>query len=157
MAQRIWLIRHGKSSRPVGVVDHQRPLAKRASGDGDLIGEWLGSGPRLFVASSARRAQETAALIAGDRPVRTDERLYDGSETEFLEVVEETLASAEAVAFVGHNPTITNLVNRLAGRVVTDNVPTFGVALFEHAGGKSRTARWQFLDYAAPKLLRQPR
>lgn len=153
MAQRIWLIRHGKSSRPVGVIDHQRPLAKRASGDAELVGKWLGDGPRLFVASSARRAWETAALIAGDRPVHADERLYDASETEFLAVVEETLASAEAVAFVGHNPTITNLVNRLAGHVVADNVPTLGVASFKQAG-ESR-AGWQLVDYAAPKLLRQ--
>lgn len=155
MAQRIWLIRHGKSSRPVGVIDHQRPLAKRASGDAELVGQWLGDGPGLFVASSARRARETAALIAGDRPVRTDERLYDASETEFLAVVEEVLASSEAVAFVGHNPTITYLVNRLAGRIVADNVPTLGVASFEQAGGRSSTARWRLLDYAAPKLLRQ--
>ena len=153
MAQRIWLIRHGKSSRPFGMVDHERPLSGRASDDGNLIRDWLGDEPRLFVTSTARRAHETAQLIAGEHPVRAHEDLYHATAEEFLRVVEETLAGDERVAFVGHNPTITDLVNQLAGRAVTDNVPTLGVAVFERKPS-AKSSRWKLTDYVTPKQLR---
>ena len=53
------------------------------------------------------------------------------------------------VAFIGHNPTVTSLVNHLAGRTVTDSMPTLGVAAFESVDGG-----WQLLDYVTPKELR---
>lgn len=154
MAQRIWLIRHGKSSRPFGVVDHERPLSARASDDATLIRSWLGEKPRLFVTSTARRARETAELIAGQRPVTTHEELYHAAPDDFLRIVEEVLENTDSAAFVAHNPAITDLVNALAGRVVTDNVATLGVAAFERdTGGKSPP--WKLLDYIAPKQLRR--
>lgn len=154
MAQRIWLIRHGKSSRPFGVVDHERPLSRRASDDATLIRTWLGGKPRLFVTSTARRARETAELIAGERPVNSHEELYHATPKEFLRVVEEVLQNTDSAAFVAHNPAITELVNTLAGRAVTDNVATLAVAVFERkTGGKNPP--WELVDYVAPKQLRR--
>lgn len=155
MPQRIWLIRHGKSSRPFGVVDHQRPLSDRTSEDAALIRDWLArdwldDGPGLFVASTARRATETAELLARKAPVRKHEDLYQGTPSDYLAVIEQTLAEADQVVFVGHNPTITDLVNRLANRVVTNNVPTLGVALFERPG-RAEGEDWRLVDYATPK------
>ena len=150
MAQRIWLIRHGKSSRPFGVVDHQRPLSGRASNDAALIRDWLDGGPGLFVASTARRAIETAELLARKTPVRKHEDLYQGALSDYLGVIEQTFAEADRVAFVGHNPTITDLVNHLANRVVTDNVPTLGAALFERPG-RAEGGGWRLVDYVSPK------
>lgn len=149
MAQRIWLIRHGKSSRPFGVVDHQRPLSKRANADAALVRTYLAEVPALFVPSTALRAVETARLIAGDKPVKPRAELYLAAATEFLEVIDETLSASDRVAFVGHNPTVTALVNCLAGRTVADNVPTLGVAAFER-----RKKDWRLIDYVSPKQLR---
>lgn len=154
MAQRIWLIRHGKSSRPFGVVDHERPLSGRAADDATLIRKWLAEKPRLFVTSTARRARETAELIAGERPVTTHEELYHATPTEFLRVVEEVMENTDSAAFVAHNPAITDLVNALAGRTVTDNVSTLGVAVFERKAG-GRNPPWKLVDYVAPKQLRR--
>ena len=151
MAQRIWLIRHGKSARPFGVVDHQRPLSARASTDAAVIRVWLDDAPQLYVSSSAKRATETAALLAGERRIETCPALYHASGTEFLDVVEAMLGQANDIAFIGHNPTTTLLVNTLAKRHVTDNVPTLGVAAFER--GDAAQA-WQLAAYVAPKQLR---
>ena len=52
---------------------------------------------------------------------------------------------------MAHNPTITDLVNHLAERTVTDNVPTLGVAVFER---KTSGKRWALVDYVTPKQLR---
>ena len=149
--QRIWLIRHGKSARPVGVLDHERPLSARASADAALIRAWLGDTPKMYVTSTARRSVDTAALLAGERPVNPHEALYQASEAEFLAVVEEVLEAAASVAFVAHNPTVTNLVNQLAGHIVADSVPTLGVGEFHR--GDSEGA-WQLNRYVAPKQLR---
>ena len=151
MNQRIWVIRHGKSARPFGVLDQNRPLAKRASEDAALIRDWLDSGPTLFVPSAAARAVQTADLLTDDVPVLPNADLYVASPGEFLGVIEDAVAGHrdDHVAFIGHNPTVTSLVNHLAGRTVTDSVPTLGVAAFETADG-----RWQFLDYITPKELR---
>lgn len=151
MSQRIWLIRHGKSARPFGVVDHQRPLSKRADDDATRVREWLKDAPAVFVASTARRAAQTAELIAAQRSVRLHDELYQASLGQFLDVIEEVLADVDHVALVGHNPTITEVVNQLAGRVITDNVPTFGVAAFERG---SPAERWSLTDYVVPKQLR---
>ena len=155
MAQRIWLIRHGKSARPFGIVDHQRPLAARASNDAALIRSWLNDirndAPSLFVTSTALRAAETAKLVANQRPVRTHDELYQATPASFLDVIEEVLVESDSVALVGHNPTITLLVNELAGKVVTENVPTLGVAAFSR---ESASARWSLVDYVVPKQLR---
>ena len=151
MSQRIWVIRHGKSARPFGVLDQNRPLARRASEDAALIRDWLESGPTLFVPSVAKRAVETAELLADDAPILPSAPLYVASPSEFLEVIEDAVAGHrdDHLAFVGHNPTVTSLVNHLAGRIVTDSVPTLGVAAFETVDG-----RWRFLDYVTPKELR---
>ena len=151
MNQRIWVIRHGKSARPFGVLDFSRPLAKRASEDAALIRDWLDAGPTLFVPSSAARAVQTAELLTDDVPVLPNADLYVASPGEFLGVIEDTVAehADDHVAFIGHNPTVTSLVNLLAGRSVTDSVPTLGVAAFE-----TGTGRWQLLDYVTPKELR---
>ena len=116
-----------------------------------LIRDWLKSGPTLFVPSVARRAVETAELLADDAPVLPSADLYVASPSEFLEVIEDAVAGHrdEQVAFIGHNPTVTSLVNDLAGRTVTDSVPTLGVAAFETVDG-----RWRLLDYVTPKELR---
>ena len=150
MNQRIWVIRHGKSARPFGVLDQDRPLARRASEDAALIRNWLDSAPVVFVPSVARRAVETAELLTSDAAIVPSADLYTASAGEFLRVIEDTVAGrADDVAFVGHNPTVTTLVNYLAGRALTDNVPTLGVAAFE-----SEDRRWRLLDYMTPKELR---
>lgn len=149
--RQMWVIRHGKSARPFGVLDQNRPLAKRASEDGVLIRDWLDAGPTLFVPSSAARAVQTAELLADGAPVEPNPDLYVASPSEFLRVIDDTVAGYgdERVAFIGHNPTVTTLVNDLAGRVVTDSVPTLGAAAFGSVDG-----RWQLLDYVTPKQLR---
>ena len=149
MAKRIWIIRHGKSSRPFGVIDHKRPLAKRASNDAARIRRHLGSEPALYVSSTALRAMETARMLAGNREIQPSEQLYEATTDEFMAVVEEFLSTTNEVAFIAHNPAVTALVNQLTGHDLTDNVPTLGVACFER-----RKSRWRLLDYVTPKELR---
>lgn len=149
MAKRIWIIRHGKSSRPFGVIDHKRPLAKRASNDAVVIRQHLGNEPAVYVSSTALRAMETAEMLAGKGAIQPSEQLYEATTDEFMAVIDELLGTSNHVAFIGHNPAVTALVNQLAGHDLTDNVPTLGVACFER-----RKSRWRLLNYVTPKELR---
>ena len=79
------LLRHGKSDWSAGVSDADRPLAKRGRKAARAIGEFLsraGAVPDVVVSSPARRAVETAELVAaaGRWPctVRASDMLYQG-------------------------------------------------------------------------------
>ena len=124
-------------------------MAPRAGEDAGPIRDWLGDGPELFVPSTARRAVDTARLIAGDCPLRPRAELYVASPSEFLDVIEEELVAGDRAAFIGHNPAITTLVNHLAGSALTVNVPTLGVAEFVR-----EEMSWTLANYVTPKALR---
>lgn len=133
------LLRHGKSDWDTGGrVDADRRLAGRGRKDARRMGRFLAStpdGPDLVVCSSARRAVETLALAveAGgwDVPVLHDERLYGHGGAGYgpraaLDVLAEVSGAADHVLLVGHEPTWSELVQRLTGARV--RFPTAAVA-----------------------------
>lgn len=154
------VIRHAKSSwAEPGLADRERPLNKRGKRDAPFMGALLrarGVTPDLMVASPARRATKTARLIAAEvgYPVETitvEERVYRDDAAGLIDLIG-TLPNDRAVVFlIGHNPTLTDLVNLLAGESV-GNLPTCSVADIEFAGDSwahiaPGTGRLRFLDY----------
>jgi phosphohistidine phosphatase len=129
------LIRHAKSSwdQP-GLDDIDRPLNPRGRHDAPLMGSVLarrGFAPDRFFTSPALRALRTAQAIAAalGRPaswIRLDDRWYHRQSKGLLDVLRSLAPELQWVACVGHNPALTELVNRLAGKKV-DNVPTAGI------------------------------
>lgn len=137
---KLWLIRHAKSDWKSDVdSDFERPLNRRGKSDGPRMAEWLASqsDPASWIwTSDAVRARATARFVAKGfaavaAPVVEDHRLYEASAETLLEVIRETPEESAAVAVIAHNPGMTYLVNLLAGRAVTDNLPTFGLARFD--------------------------
>ena len=135
MAKRLTIIRHAKSSwdNP-DFDDHDRPLNKRGLRNAPEMGarlakrNWL---PDLFLASTAKRARDTAALIAGkvgyaEERIVFDDRLYLAEPGEWRGVIDTLAAEATHVACVGHNPGVTELANHFSGEYI-DNVPTCGL------------------------------
>ena len=63
----ILLMRHGKSNWEEDVSDFDRPLTARGKNDSPLMGKFLlkcKKTPFLIISSSAKRAKETAELLA---------------------------------------------------------------------------------------------
>lgn len=92
-------------------------------------------GPELVISSPARRAVETLELAAEagawDVPVLFDERLYGHGGAGYgpraaLDVLAEASGGAGHVLLVGHEPTWSELVQRLTGARV--RFPTAAVA-----------------------------
>ena len=131
----LYLIRHAKSSwKNPGMSDKERPINKRGLKDAPKMGKYLKKNekkPDLILTSPARRALETAELIADKidyniESIISDEEIYEATTIDLLEIVRNLDDSFKSVFLFGHNPAITFLSNYLTDAVI-DNVPTCGV------------------------------
>lgn len=145
-SKQLVLIRHAKSAYPVGVGDHERPLNERGVRDGTAVGRWLAKSGLMnlkisVVVSSARRTQETWALITGegiDVIARTEPALYEASQQTILEVIRATPSEVEALVVIAHNPGLEDVASNIASNresssylMLTEKYPTSGVAVFD--------------------------
>ena len=154
-ARRLVVMRHAKSAYPVGVVDHDRPLAPRGVNDAKAAGEWLRAHvgtPDHVVVSTARRARGTWTLAAGplgyigaaeyetdsSGPLVIDPRVYEASVETLITILREVPDRAETVILVGHNPGCEDLVAVLsasadpsAAKAIAIKYPTCGIAVME--------------------------
>lgn len=128
------LLRHAKSSWKVAdQPDFERPLNGRGEKSAPLMGRHLRGQkiePDLILCSPAERARQTAALFvkaAGlSSELRYDERIYEASALQLLEVVAQADESAGTVLLVGHNPGLEELIMLITGE--TWLMPTAALA-----------------------------
>ncbi|MGZ6793531.1 MAG: SixA phosphatase family protein [Mycobacteriales bacterium] len=136
------LLRHAKTE-PHRADDISRVLDPRGRADAAAAGAWLrGQGlvPDRVVCSPAARTRETweRAAVGGPEPVH-DERVYDATAEELLEVLRETPDGVGVLVLVGHNPGVERLAWQLddspEARERTDRgLPTCALAVFDVAG-----------------------
>jgi phosphohistidine phosphatase len=142
--RRLVLIRHAKAAQ--GGIDAERRLAERGLVDAAALGRWLAERsllPDRVVVSPARRASQTwqlaGAELGGLAQAVVDERVYDNTLSDLLQVVRESPPDAWTLALVGHNPSIAELASVLddrrgepaARQELAQKYPTSGVAVFE--------------------------
>jgi phosphohistidine phosphatase len=121
MAHRtLLLLRHAKSAWP-DVPDQDRPLAARGRRDAPVMGHWLravGYLPDRVVCSTALRASQTWRLaqpaLGDGQETIFDDRVYDASPAQLLEVVRGTPARVRTLLVVGHDPALPELARSLA-------------------------------------------
>jgi phosphohistidine phosphatase len=149
------LFRHAKSSWDDDVGDVHRELAGRGERDAPRMGKRLKARhahPDLIVSSHAARAQRTAELVAKAlgikrKEVRIERALYMASPDDILAVVAALEDSLSCVLLVGHNPGLTELVNRLLPELKLDNLPTSGAVAIDLS-----TTSWRSAATAGAKL-----
>jgi phosphohistidine phosphatase len=130
------LVRHAKSSwdHP-GLADFDRPLNARGERNAPEMAARLAQRlprPDLILTSPARRALETARIVAhalGPQapPLREEPRIYEASTQALLDLLSRLDPGLSSVVLVGHNPGLTDLCNTL-GDADIGNIPTAGVA-----------------------------
>ena len=139
MQKRITLLRHAKSSwKDASLADRDRPLNQRGSKAAPDMGKrlaGLGARPSLLLTSPAKRARETARLIARELNyplefIQSETELYLASPAAILQVIARQDTGFNDVMLCGHNPGITELANRLGDRNI-NNVPTCGAVGIE--------------------------
>lgn len=121
MSRELLILRHGKSDWSVETDDFNRPLKQRGKKGAELIAKWVGdqalipdhvvSSPATRAIDTARRVMEALGREASD--IHTDERVYEASLDELLEVLADCPAEAQRVLIVGHNPGLEDLLLHL--------------------------------------------
>ena len=128
----LYLLRHAKSSwDDASQQDFERPLANRGRKACTLVGEFIqekGIDFDLVLVSTAVRTRETIELVKERAKfrgeVRYDERIYEATVSELLEILAQIDNDRESVLLVGHNPGIEELLALLTGeqeRMTTAN------------------------------------
>jgi phosphohistidine phosphatase len=123
--KRLTLMRHADARwKDSSVSDLERPLNRRGCTDAEGMARRLaarGWVPDLILASPARRAQQTAEILAREfaasapRVVR-EESLYLAAAPELLKLAQATGPRIAHLLIVAHNPGISELVDVLLPR-----------------------------------------
>ena len=118
--KRVYIVRHGKSHwDQLDLSDIERPLRKRGiKNSEDMSAHMLDLGwiPDLILSSPAVRAYDTAKIFADTLEVRgssfkVDEKLYLPDFPSLLKFILYLSDEVESVMIVGHEPSLSNLVN----------------------------------------------
>jgi phosphohistidine phosphatase len=150
----LYIIRHGKSSwEEARQRDHDRILLPKGVKRTLKIGNFLKSRniqADLIISSSANRAYETAAIIAGviDYPLNKIDKqasFYNAEDSTILDHLFSIDNEINSVMIFGHNPTFTNLANIFLGDII-DWMPTTAVLSINFA-----THKWEDLMLADKK------
>lgn len=149
----LWLARHAKSDwSDESASDFDRELNARGLRDAPAMGRWLnerGVKPQVMVTSPARRALQTAELLAEGMGfskafIFHEPRIYEAHTGELQEIIEESDDNLEHLMLVGHNPGMTQLVNALGGGPL-DNLPTCAIAALTYD-----VTRWDDVETNLP-------
>ena len=139
MAKHLFIIRHAKSDWSFGVSDFDRPLNPRGFRNAPEMADRLVAytdqppivKPQMLVSSPAKRAITTAQIFAKHLGIPVHEivqepSIYEAMPHGLLEIINRLDNRAESVAFFGHNPGFTALVNYLGDKDLY-NLTTSGI------------------------------
>jgi phosphohistidine phosphatase len=120
--RRLSLLRHAKSSwGDPSLDDFYRPLNDRGRRSAKAMGEYLarhGARFDLILASPAERVVQTLKGLNkggwGGGTVQFEQRIYDASPSDLLDLIRSVPDKVQSLLLVGHNPGIGMLAGRLA-------------------------------------------
>jgi phosphohistidine phosphatase len=106
-------MRHAKAEK--GAKDRERGLTNEGREEARVVAEKLvekGCKPDVVLVSDARRARETALIVADilgalDR-IKTVENLYEGGSRDYIRAVDSIVTRCEHALIIGHNPAISD-------------------------------------------------
>jgi phosphohistidine phosphatase len=165
----LYLLRHAKSSwDDPSLSDRERPLNARGARDAPRMGAALSAryAPMTFYVSPAERAQATFAGVRSGWPELqvgegiTTEALYTFDYRKLLAWIEQQSDDADALALIGHNPALTELMGYFAGWASLDHLPTAGwaelaIAIERWSDICQAQGRGELVTYLLPRTLRE--
>jgi phosphohistidine phosphatase len=119
----LYLLRHAKSSwKDPSQADFERPLANRGRKACESIARLIqdrGLEFDLVLCSTAIRARETIDLVTKYAKLRTelrfDERIYEATVAQLVEIVSQLENERKSVLLIGHNPGFEDLLHVFSG------------------------------------------
>ena len=133
----VLILRHAKSSwKETGVPDHSRPLNKRGKRAAPRMGQILYEEdfvPDVILSSTARRARDTADLVAEASGFEGEvvylENFYHAWPSDYLDELRSLSDDINMAMIVGHNPGMEMLLEMLTGE--NERFPTAAIALIQ--------------------------
>lgn len=164
----IYILRHAKSSWDFPhLADDERPLLDKGKKRTRLINEFLIEKkikPDLIITSHAVRARDTARIVARaigypKEDIHIGKTIYYADAENLIDQFYDIPETAQSAMLVGHNPTLTNFVNRYLDKKI-EWLPTSGLVSISF-----HTDKWVNIsaaDYAAdfvitPSMLKNKR
>ena len=134
MPQTLYLLRHAKSSwKDDSLKDFDRPLKGRGRDAAEQMGKRLASEKlqdAVLICSPAARTRETAKIVLKHSGLRMDqrfdERIYEASLRDLLQVISEIPDDRQTAMMIGHNPGFEELLAFLTGEA--RRMPTCALA-----------------------------
>ena len=159
--KRLILVRHAKSNlnQPL-VSDHERILNQSGKNEAKLIGQYLSNNqyiPSHIISSTATRTLETANIIIEQlkfkKKIETQSLIYSDSFLNILNLINTVDNQYQCIMLVGHNPTITQLINHITN-VRINHMPTCGAGIIDFkVTWDSITEDGQLIDFIWPEKL----
>jgi phosphohistidine phosphatase len=161
--RRLLLLRHAKAVPATARYDFERELNERGRRDAARVGDYIATAgliPALVLHSGAARTRQSAeaALALWPRKVEThaEPGLYEASRATLQAIVAALPDAAASVMLVGHNPSLADLANALAGggdqrelMLMAAEFPTASLAVIAFA-----VDRWREVAAGAGTLVR---
>lgn len=150
----IFIVRHAKSSwNTIDLPDEQRPLLEKGKKRTKKVIDYLQENDikvDYIISSHAVRAFETAKIFAHAlkypaENIKIDSQVYYADGEAILNQFYDLPDRFDSVMIVGHNPTLTDFVNRFLESPV-ENLPTSGIVSFSF-----ETDHWDKVPVAARK------
>ncbi len=148
----IFFLRHANAGEPKlnPVKDEKRPLDKLGIEQSHDVGRALAAlniTVDVIISSPLRRATQTASVVANEidyeEKVVTDSALRPGASYEQFEELLRRFSRKDAIMVVGHNPTMTEFLNKLIGAARNSVELKKGtIARVEKEGRKAAVLKW---------------
>jgi phosphohistidine phosphatase len=152
----LYLLRHAQSAdKQTGQTDLERTLTATGKAESTAVGKFLKEKslfPDLILTSPAIRAKETATIIADSishatTKIRLDEHLYEANLSYWKDLIIHLGNDLIKVMIVGHNPTISHVIDHLSGEQNRGLLPAEFVTL------KFNVSRWTNTSEAKAEIV----
>lgn len=161
----ILFARHAKSNwNEPGISDFDRPLNEKGEIDAPLMAKYLqqcGYIIHEIVSSDAARALATAEEykkhLTPDVPILKNHAIYLATQLDIIDIIKSLPSKKSTVMLVGHNPTMTEVVNYYTEDGISD-MPACSVAIVQFDvsnWGDIKIGSGDLLAFEYPKNIRR--
>lgn len=131
------ILRHAKSSwKNSDYSDHARPLNTRGKSAAPRMGQLIYEEdivPDVILSSTARRARDTADLVAEASGFENEvvylDNFYHAGPSDYIDILKSLSKENDSAMVVGHNPGMEMLLEQLTGE--TERFPTAALAVIQ--------------------------
>ncbi len=131
MKRKLFLLRHSYAESPGNKRDKERELTMEGISAARAMGRKMSEAnfnPHQILCSTALRAESTAINLTeelgiNEQVIIFEEKLYEASVREMLEIINSTEGSKKSILLIGHNPTISFFSEYLTATTIGDMEP----------------------------------